>query len=59
MKRVASWICQLAFLGAATLAFIVLYEHGPSDFLRHARAEFVDLANWGKGGRAENFPASK
>ena len=59
MRRILSWLLQLVLLVAATFVFIVLYAHGPSDFIRNARWEFGQMASWVKGGTRADFPPPK
>ena len=48
MRRLGSWLGQLALLAALTFVFMVLYAHGPRDFWKHAGRELGQLA--GRGG---------
>jgi hypothetical protein len=59
MKSIAGWICQLALLAAATFLLVVLYEHGPADFMHNAQQEFGRLMNWAQGGDDANFTPPK
>jgi len=34
---------RLALLAVLTFLFVVLYEHGPNDFLGHVRNDFLAL----------------
>jgi hypothetical protein len=34
---------RLAVLAAFTFLFVVLYEHGPADYLKNVQADFLSL----------------
>ena len=50
MNAIARWLYELVVLLVATFAFMVLFEYGPSDYMKNAQAEFSRIVDLTKGG---------
>ena len=42
----AMFLYRLALFVVATFAFVVLFDHGPSDYAASAAQEFGELSTW-------------